>query len=63
MEAISRFGFSVKLHQGLGLDLVRFCANFVNSGTHLFDGVGGGKFYSSFSCSDKGKLDRTLTRT
>ena len=53
------FGMSAKLHEGLGLDLVRF----VNISVHLFGLVGRGKSSSSFSCCDKSKPDRTLTRT
>ena len=32
--------FSIKLHQGLGLNLVRLCENFVNISMHLFGGGG-----------------------
>ena len=50
--------FSIKLHQGLGLNLVRLCTNFC---IFLVKMVGC-KLYSSFSCCDKSKPDRTLTR-
>ena len=51
------------LVSNLGLNLVRLCANFVNISMHLFGRVGLGELCSSFSCCNKSKPDRTLTRT
>ena len=34
------WGLIVKLHQALGVDLVRLCANLETISTHLFGGVG-----------------------
>ena len=65
MEAIDKkqnLGFKYQTPAS-GLNLARLCAYFVNISMHLFGGVGWGKSYSSFSCFDNSKPDRTLNKT
>ena len=52
------WGLIVKLHQALGVDLVRLCANLETISTHLFGGVGKVNLVFFY----KSEMQRTWTR-